>query len=362
MASEAAPRTARYHHVAERFSHVGNSGLYDKARPAYPAECARSPSSRLTICRLVEEIVRSVGKDELDVLDVGAGTGIFSRLLLPYPEIRTLTAVEPVEGMRVDWQRNMDKAVTPQTTAKLSIIDGIFENIPLPTASVDLITIAQAFHWADYGGYEPAMAEFARLLRPGGRLALIWCVDSLAVSMLTAAGISRIATAASPGSGRSGASSHCAIADEISDAYEPFEDNTPQYRRGLWRAALETTARKTLFEPNEIERHVERSIPTSEQGVVDRVLSKSYINALDAERQSQVEADVRKVIQRGDGIEWIDEAKGEFRYPYRTVRTALATARTDKRRIFGSSPATTSTLPCGPPAALEPRCIGCREL
>ena len=247
-----------------------------------------------------------MGKSDLDVLDVGAGTGIFSRLLLPYKEIRTLAAVEPVEvrfaaarlvltaqGMRVDWQRNMDKAVTPETTAKLSVVDGIFQDIPLPTASVDLIVIAQAFHWADYGGYEPAMAEFARLLRPGGRLALIWNLEDRTRGV--------------------------AWVGQIRDFYEQHEDNTPQYHRGLWKAAFDTTARKTLFEPNEVERHVERMIPTSEQGVVDRVLSKSYINALDAERQAEVEAGIRKIIQRGDGVQWIDESEGTFNYPYRTV-------------------------------------------
>lgn len=88
----------------------------------------------------------------------------------------------------------------------------------------------------------------------------------------------------------------------------------------LWKAALDTSARHSFFEPNETESHVHRQIPTSEQGVVDRVLSKSYINGLTPDEQDEVARAVRSIIQRGDGIAWIDQAAGSFNYPYRTVR------------------------------------------
>ena len=58
-------------------------------------------------------------------------------------------------------------AVVPEADAVL----GSAESIPLVDASADVVTVAQAFHWFDQ---ESALAEIARVLRPGGRLALVW--------------------------------------------------------------------------------------------------------------------------------------------------------------------------------------------
>ena len=51
------------------------------------------------------------------------------------------------------------------------MVDGTAESIPLPDASVDVVTVAQAFHWFDAPA---ALAEIARVLKPGGWLALLW--------------------------------------------------------------------------------------------------------------------------------------------------------------------------------------------
>ena len=71
-------------------------------------------------------------------------------------------AVEPIAAMRAELAR---------TTPEAEILEGTAESIPLPDASVDVVTVAQAFHWFDA---PLALAEIARVLRPGGGLAILW--------------------------------------------------------------------------------------------------------------------------------------------------------------------------------------------
>ena len=58
--------------------------------------------------------------------------------------------------------------------------------------------------------------------------------------------------------------------------------------------------------------------PTSEQGVVDRALSKSYITAQPPGEQAKIEQGIREILETAGGRVWIDESAGTFEYPYRT--------------------------------------------
>ena len=91
------------------------------------------------------------------VADIGAGTGILTKQL--FDAGLTVTAIEPSAPMRAE--------IPPGIPA----LDGTAEAIPLPDASVELVTVAQAFHWFNQA---EAMAEFSRILTPGGQVALIW--------------------------------------------------------------------------------------------------------------------------------------------------------------------------------------------
>jgi SAM-dependent methyltransferase len=96
------------------------------------------------------------------VLDLAAGTGKLTRLLVP--RFGRVIAVEPLPGMRAVLER-----IVPEAEA----LDGTAEAIPLPDASVDAAFVAEAFHWFD----APAAArELARVLRPGGMLRLVFNV------------------------------------------------------------------------------------------------------------------------------------------------------------------------------------------
>jgi ubiquinone/menaquinone biosynthesis C-methylase UbiE len=102
---------------------------------------------------LVDELGIGAGRT---VVDLAAGTGKFTRLLVPTGA--NVIAVEPVAEMR---------AAIHDIEAR----DGTAESIPLPDGSVDAVTVAQALHWFRL---DTALAEIARVLRPGGGLGFLW--------------------------------------------------------------------------------------------------------------------------------------------------------------------------------------------
>jgi SAM-dependent methyltransferase len=98
--------------------------------------------------------------DATEALELGAGTGILTRLLLE--RIGHVTAVEPDERMR---------AVLNTTTPGADVRAGVAEELPAESSSCDVVIAASAWHWVDEAR---AVPEVARALRPGGTLALVW--------------------------------------------------------------------------------------------------------------------------------------------------------------------------------------------
>ena len=97
------------------------------------------------------------------VADVGSGTGISAEPLLRNGNV--VYCVEPNPDMRAAAERML--AAFPGFRS----VDASGEHTGLPAASVDLVLCAQAFHWLDPAC---AAAEFRRILRPGGFVALVW--------------------------------------------------------------------------------------------------------------------------------------------------------------------------------------------
>jgi SAM-dependent methyltransferase len=119
---------------------------YVKYRPSYPKEA-------------IDAIVEGLPGSPAQAADIGAGTGIAARLL--GDRGLSVVAVEPNQGMR-------DAAAPhPRVTWR----DGTAEATGLEKQSFDVVLVAQAFHWFRA---EEALREFARILRPGGRVALMW--------------------------------------------------------------------------------------------------------------------------------------------------------------------------------------------
>ncbi|QDZ15251.1 class I SAM-dependent methyltransferase [Humibacter ginsenosidimutans] len=140
--------------LARMFLTIGAD--YDRYRPGFPAEAADLA---------VAEVTGGSSDRVDDVLDLGAGTGKFTELLVT--RAGHVRAVDPSEQMLAELRRKL-----PGVDAGI----GTAEHLPLSDSSVDLVVVAQAFHWFDR---EPACREIARVLRDGGVLAVVWNVSGL---------------------------------------------------------------------------------------------------------------------------------------------------------------------------------------
>jgi ubiquinone/menaquinone biosynthesis C-methylase UbiE len=93
-------------------------------------------------------------------IDLGAGTGACTRLLLAHAD--QVTAVEPDARMR---------EILRQEVRGATVLEGRGESIPLPDASVDAVFASSSWHWMEPG---QTLSEVARVLRPGGQLGVLW--------------------------------------------------------------------------------------------------------------------------------------------------------------------------------------------
>ncbi|HWJ96893.1 MAG TPA: methyltransferase domain-containing protein, partial [Acidimicrobiales bacterium] len=132
--------------AAEGFG--AGAAAYEKGRPSYSDD---------VVAWLVERLGIAPGRT---VVDLAAGTGKLTRLLAATGA--SVTAIEPVDAMR-------DQLL--QACPGVEAVSGTAEAIPLPDRTVDALTVAQAFHWFDPAA---ALAEIARVLRPGGALGIVF--------------------------------------------------------------------------------------------------------------------------------------------------------------------------------------------
>lgn len=130
-------------HTYDYFSN--RSANYEKYRPRYPESAINMIFANLDL--------------PLTVADVGAGTGISSRLMAQ--DGINVLAIEP----------NIEMTNAAPWHPQVQFLQRTAENIPLPSATVDLVTSFQAFYWFDFN---KSLQEFRRVLKPKGRLALVW--------------------------------------------------------------------------------------------------------------------------------------------------------------------------------------------
>ena len=226
------------HPAAAGFARAAD--VYERTRPEYPPDA---------VAWLAERLGLRPGRV---VVDVAAGTGKLTRLLVPTGG--RVVAVEPLAEMRA-----VLEAAVPEAEA----LEGTAEALPVADSSADALTVAAAFHWFRR---DEALAEFARVLRPGGRLAIVYNLRD----------------------------PESELQRELTKLLERHGADLAWMRSLDAGAILEASAE---FEsPSYAEfRHEQRFDP---DGLVERVASISYVALLEGEEREDFLAQVRELGER----------------------------------------------------------------
>lgn len=241
--------------TARRASFRDAGEEYDRVRPQYP-EAA---------------ITWAIGRTRGFVVDVGCGTGKLTSQLAALGH--SVVGVDPSMAML--------KGMNPKGLAAIS---ALAEALPLRTASADAISAAQAFHWF---AYEQAVPEMGRVLRPNGRVGLLWNLRDEDVDWV--ASLSRII------------GSEDAMSSTLGPTDDFEADVTMKLQYGGTFEAVESESFKYEQE-------------LTEEGLVDLVRSRSYVAILPDEERNEVISNVHQLCREHPQL----RGQRAFRLPYIT--------------------------------------------
>lgn len=227
---------------------------YEAARPEIP-----EPALQF----LTEQLRLHAGSR---ILDVGAGTGKITRALAR--TYQNIVALEPAQAMREKIH---------MFSPDIRVIDGVAEAIPLEDGSVHAVVAGNSFHWF---ANTPALEEIARVLKPQGRIGLIWTVRDESVGWVA----------------------------ELMHIMDRHRGYTAGYREGKWTGVLTQSERFRRVGQQSF-HFLQR---TSRKTITDRVASMSFIQKLSAGTRQNVLEEISTRLDTGI------ECGADVEFPYRT--------------------------------------------
>ncbi|MFI8416038.1 methyltransferase domain-containing protein [Serratia sp. NPDC078593] len=235
--------TLSLHHAAAT-GYQANADRYVKGRPDYPAALTDW---------LRNDLGLHAGKT---VVDLGAGTGKFTPRLLDTGA--QVIAVEPIAQMVEKLSAALPQVQTLTATA---------DAIPLPDESVDAVVCAQSFHWF---ATPQALAEIQRILKPGGKLGLVWNVRDARVSWVR----------------------------RLNQIIDRHEGDAPRFYTGEWRNLFPSNGFTALQQQDFMFNHR----GAIEDVIYNRVRSTSFIAAMPSAQQEQVIDQIRQLVAQEEEL------------------------------------------------------------
>ncbi|HEV3475500.1 MAG TPA: class I SAM-dependent methyltransferase [Actinomycetota bacterium] len=229
---------------------------YERSRPGYPQEA---------VDVLIRQLRIATGRR---LLELGAGTGKLTRRVAGTGA--DIVAVEPVESMRRRFAEELPGVPVIAATA---------ETLPFEDETFDAAAAAQAFHWFDG---DRALAELHRVLRPEGRLGLMWNVRDESVNWVAA----------------------------LTELIDPYERTAPRFKTGEWRVAFEET--KLFGDLHHQGFPNEQSLDAD--GLVTRIASVSFIARLPEGERHGVLDRIRQLAETHPDL----RGRERFSLPYVT--------------------------------------------
>ncbi|CAO3650145.1 unnamed protein product [Cunninghamella blakesleeana] len=169
----------------------------------------------------------------------------------------------------------------------VEIREGTSWNTGFEDQSLDAVVVAQAFHWFDD---IQSLKEFHRVLKPNGKLLLIWNMES---------------------------KKNTRWVEEIRKLYEVYDAEAPQYRKGTWKKVFETDEAKSLFELPFHQKEFDYQMPFLRDLIYPRISSKSYIAILSDDKKEKLRQDIETVLDNPD-FDFKADKDGRFIYPHET--------------------------------------------
>jgi SAM-dependent methyltransferase len=253
-------------HPSAAIGFASAADVYERARPSYPQDA---------IDWLVAQTGLGPGRT---VVDLGAGTGKLTRLLLPTGA--RVVAVEPIAEMRAH-------------ISGAEVLDGTAETIPLPEGSADVVTVAQALHWFDQ---DRALPEIHRVLRDEGSLVIVWNMRDL----------------------------DDPVQRGVEELLGPIRNDVPGQILGAWREPL---ASSTLFGRATVREFTYEQQFTTDD-LCDRVASTSFVAALPPVDREELLVRVRALTH---GM------SEPFPFPYKTEIHLIPRSSDGEERERGTS-------------------------